>query len=420
LLADPSRLARRAPVGLTFAVAGRSAARGSRLLAVIALLVITACGGSKGGSANDIFGRRPNGGTGGTDAGASAGVMLTAPAGTATATLDAAAAVVRARLVRMGVANPTVATRPDGIQITAAADAYQLRAAAQHHATTIAPVTATALGPCTGAGSPSAPPALRCFTLGPARTGVGALTSIAVGSSGAGWKTTFAVESNQYAAFRAALEPSGAELFAVVADGVVVVTFAAGVPALESAIGPPLAEEQARRGAAALAVDSDLPVELQAPAVPASPGARVGIDFWTAALGVEICGTWLANAPSSGLDTGVHSHGDGLVYVHPFTSDEAGDRATLGLFLKRGGYQVSADELRLWDGVKHRSGTACPDGSTGRVRWWVDGVEQHGDPSSLTPRNGQVIVLGFDGGAGSPGPPPQMSALYVPPIGAAS
>ncbi|HEX2785157.1 MAG TPA: hypothetical protein VHN36_16360 [Ilumatobacteraceae bacterium] len=131
-----------------------------------------------------------------------------------------------------------------------------------------------------------------------------------------------------------------------------------------------------------------------------------------------ICGAWLDNAPAFGLDTGVHSHGDGLVYIHPFTDDEAGDRATLGLFIGRGGWTVSTDLLAVWDGVEHASGSTCPGGRAASVRWWVDGVEQHGDPSAFRPHNGEVIVLGFDADP-PPGPPPQLAALFVPALGPA-
>jgi hypothetical protein len=231
---------------------------------------------------------------------------------------------------------------------------------------------------------------------------------------------TFSIDPNQYKTFRAALAAGGTEPLALVADGTVVLEFGSGIPALQSAIGPPLAEDQARQAAASLAVDSDLPVALEPPPLPVPPGARVNSDFWTAALGVKVCGTWLTNAPASGLDSGVHSHGDGLVYVHPSNQDEAGDKATLGLLFERGGWQAAADVLKLWDGIEHRSGTTCPNGQTAQVRWWVDGTEQHGDPSTSAPRNGQVIVLGFASDPSEPGPPPQMATLYRPPLGAAS
>ena len=321
----------------------------------------------------------------------------------------------------MGVADAVVTARGDGVDVQSSADAYQLHAAAQQHATTIAAITATALGPCGGPGISSVGAATRCFTLGPPLVGVGAVTTASVVSaSGAGWKILFSIDPNQYQAFRSALTAGGTGPLALVADGTVVLAFGSGVPALQSAIGPPLAEDQARLAAAALAVDADLPVALQAPALPEAPGARVDLDFWTAALGVRVCGAWLANAPAAGLETGVHSHGDGLVYVHPFEPDEAGDKATLGLFLQRGGWKVSADQLQLWDGVEHRAGDTCPDGQVGQVRWWVDGVEQHGDPATFLPRNGQVIVLSFDADPAPPGAPPQMAALYLPSVGAAT
>ena len=138
----------------------------------------------------------------------------------------------------------------------------------------------------------------------------------------------------------------------VTGDGVVLAVNA-GVPALASQIGPALSEEQARRAAAALAVDDDLPVALSAPAVPPPQGARVNLDFWTAPLGVNVCGTWLANAQAAGLDTGVHSHGDGLIYIHPFTAAEAGNHATLGLFLERGKWKATQDTqpFVLYSGV---------------------------------------------------------------------
>jgi hypothetical protein len=347
--------------------------------------------------------------------------LLKAPAGTSKQTLTAAADLVRNRLGRMGVTDAVVTVHDEGVDVQSSADAYQLHAAAQQHATTIVAITATDLGPCSGLGTASAAPPSRCYALGPALTGVGAITNAVVADSpGAGWKISFSVDPNQYQTFRTALDAAGSGSLAIVTDGVVALAFGSGIPALQSAVGPPLAEDQARLTAAALAVDSDLPIALEGPALPEPTGARVDLDFWTAALGVKICGSWLANAPSFGLDTGVHTHGDGLVYVHPFTADEAGDKAMLGLFMQRGGWRASPDRLELWDGAEHRSGDTCPDGQPAQVRWWVDGVEQDGDPTRFMPRNGQVVVLTFDSDPTPPGAPPQMAALRVPPIGAAT
>jgi hypothetical protein len=222
------------------------------------------------------------------------------------------------------------------------------------------------------------------------------------------------VNSAAYPSLRGPLQAAGQEPVALVSDGIVVLAFAAGLPGLRSELSPGLTEEQARQAAAALVVDSDLPVALVAPPLPPPQAARVNLDFWTAALGVKVCGTWLANAPPAGLDTGVHSHGDGLVYIHPFSPDEAEKNATLGLFLKRGIWKVTQDSLQVWDGTTHHNGDACPNGGPAELRWWVDGVEQHGDPGGLLPRDGQVIALSFDSDPAPPGPPPQATALHLP------
>ena len=348
-------------------------------------------------------------------------VTLSAPDGTDAATLGMTADVVRARLARMGVTDAEVTVAPDGVTVTSGADAYQLRAAAQPAATSFAPVVSSTLGPCAGAGTPAAVLPRRCYELGPPATDVGALTAVdLLNLPGSGWGVAFSIDPAAYAPFRAALASTTAPTWAVVADGAVVLEVGQGVPALQSAIGPPLAEETARLAAATLLVDSDLPVALEGPPLPDPASARIDVDFWTAALGVHVCGTWLDNAPAFGLDTGVHSHGDGLVYVHPFQADEAGDRATLGLLFERGGWSASLDRLQLWDGVEHRSGTTCPDGRPAHVRWWVDGVEQTSDPARHVPRHGEVIVLAFDPDGPAPGPPPQMAALHAPPLTAAA
>ena len=141
----------------------------------------------------------------------------------------------------------------------------------------------------------------------------------------------------------------------------VVLEVGAGVPAVRSTIGPPLAEGSARGQPPRWPSTATC----GAPRRPGAAGSvrrprRAGL-LDRSARGARVR-AWLPNGPAFGLDTGVHTHGDGLVYVHPFETTEAGDLATLGLMLQRGRWAASADWLRLWDGVEHRSGTRCPDG----------------------------------------------------------
>jgi hypothetical protein len=137
-------------------------------------------------------------------------------------------------------------------------------------------------------------------------------------------------------------------------------------------------------------------------------------DHWHAYLGVDICGVWLGNAPAfetaadnpKGPNVGIHSHGDGLIHVHPFVSSEAGAQATLGKFLTYGGWSASSDSLHMWSGpTGAESDTSWSDGDKctvgdfkgkrGTVQWAVNGKAQSGNPSDVKLKDGQVITLAF-------------------------
>ncbi len=124
-------------------------------------------------------------------------------------------------------------------------------------------------------------------------------------------------------------------------------------------------------------------------------------DHWHASLDVNVCGQWLSPAPefetradSSDIRVGIHSHGDGLIHIHPFNSSESGSNATLGRFLNYGGWSASADSLDLWPGsngqkVQEKNGEECtmPDGTKakGTLTWYVDGQEAVWQPGRLPP-----------------------------------
>jgi hypothetical protein len=78
------------------------------------------------------------------------------------------------------------------------------------------------------------------------------------------------------------------------------------------------------------------------PSVDAS-GAPQQSDHWHHAYGFYLCDTWFrleGDAEQQGSEnyndyvrTGVHSHDDGLIHWHPFTSAAVGSNARLGVFL---------------------------------------------------------------------------------------
>jgi hypothetical protein len=122
-------------------------------------------------------------------------------------------------------------------------------------------------------------------------------------------------------------------------------------------------------------------------------------DHWHAALGVNVCGEWLPNAPefhtragSGNVQAGLHSHGDGLIHIHPYTSNEAGENATVGSYLEFGGWGVSDDSFEVWDGEQHSSGDEC-NGKEATVRWSVNGKEKTGNPGDYQPQDGDVVAI---------------------------
>ena len=127
------------------------------------------------------------------------------------------------------------------------------------------------------------------------------------------------------------------------------------------------------------------------------PGAKIG-DHWHAAIGVNICGAWQPNLaqyePSP--NTGVHSHGDGYIHLHPYSAAGAGRNATVGLFYRQAGDKVSAGQI-TFDRKTHKDGDVCEnlDRKPGLVRWTVNGQEKTGDPAAYAPNDRDVIALAF-------------------------
>ncbi|MCS7234621.1 MAG: hypothetical protein RMM30_01370 [Armatimonadota bacterium] len=99
------------------------------------------------------------------------------------------------------------------------------------------------------------------------------------------------------------------------------------------------------------------------------PYPRAGAH-WHAPFTVEVCGRALAFPPSPG---NVHTHGDGVIHVHPET-DEEGRQATLATFFRSIGVSLEPDTLVLPDGRRFRNGDRCGD-RPGRLRVWVNDRE---------------------------------------------
>jgi hypothetical protein len=103
---------------------------------------------------------------------------------------------------------------------------------------------------------------------------------------------------------------------------------------------------------------------------PPAPG-----DHWHVAYGVNVCGSWQPPLTDRGEDQyGIHTHGDGVIHVHPFTSEAAGTSATFGVFANQVGMVLADDSVRLPDGTSRADGDDC-DGQPASwrlVEWDVD------------------------------------------------
>ncbi len=230
-----------------------------------------------------------------------------------------------------------------------------------------------------------------CYRLGPSL-----LPDPAIGSATAdhevAWVVNVEFGDDRFRTLIA--EPYVGRQIAIVVDDVVfsTPTVNPGVTGRHVQItGPPFAEFEARGLAAALSPGELLPVEFVViggapdpepdPTATSEPIAAddgppyFNQDHWHVALGVNVCGQWLANPPEfetrsvrGNVRAGIHSHGDGLIHLHPFSSDEAGERATLRTFLEFGGW-IDGDGLSLWAPTG-----ACGPAVDPVIQYFVDGV----------------------------------------------
>src|ERR687898_61611 len=111
-----------------------------------------------------------------------------------------------------------------------------------------------------------------------------------------------------------------------------------------------------------------------------------------AANGIYVCGEWQPEIPEFENDLGIHTHGDGVIHIHPFSQNAAGEDATLGVFLEGTDVEVDGDELtigenELTDGAKTwKEGDDQCDGEDAelKVAQWQDVSDSDAKPALLT------------------------------------
>jgi hypothetical protein len=117
----------------------------------------------------------------------------------------------------------------------------------------------------------------------------------------------------------------------------------------------------------------------------ASAGTTLG-DHWHAAFGVYKCDTWLPNitkvnearetqsGPVTDPDyavTGIHSHGDGVIHIHPFGAQGAGKNAKLGTYLRMVGAKLSDSKLEMPENLGTLNNDEDCGGKPGKLKLLV-------------------------------------------------
>jgi hypothetical protein len=128
----------------------------------------------------------------------------------------------------------------------------------------------------------------------------------------------------------------------------------------------------------------------------ARTGAAVG-QHWHAAFGLQICGKLADPLRDAAPDqSGLHSHGEGLIHIHPFAPQFAGPNASLATFLNTEGITLEGSKvIHLPGGGELDTAEGC-DGKPATIRLIVDNKRIDGDPGAYLPQDGQVIHLIFD------------------------
>lgn len=106
-------------------------------------------------------------------------------------------------------------------------------------------------------------------------------------------------------------------------------------------------------------------------------------DHWHSAYGIYICDEFEPPLTDIGPDrTGLHTHNDGLVHVHPFSTQASGPRATWAVFGEMVGLEVGVSDFTLPDGRSFEDGYDC-DGEEAEVvlAQWPAGAGPDDEPT---------------------------------------
>jgi hypothetical protein len=120
-------------------------------------------------------------------------------------------------------------------------------------------------------------------------------------------------------------------------------------------------------------------------------------DHWHAAVGFYICDQFEPDIAEFESRVGIHTHGDGVIHIHPSSAAGAGENATLGTFLEGAGVTLTDTELTMGDKSWTEGDQKCGD-EDGElvVAQWKD-VQSSDEKPALIRRDFDSIRFREDG-----------------------
>jgi hypothetical protein len=148
-------------------------------------------------------------------------------------------------------------------------------------------------------------------------------------------------------------------------------------------------------------------------------------DHWHTAYGIYLCDAFIPPLSDVVGDvTGLHTHEDSLMHIHPFSTAYTGDRATIGAWGETVGLELTPTSIKA-AGIDVEVGGQedCSDGEgqVQVVKWDSIADEEseliEGDPADYAVQDGEIVVIAFvPEGTEIPKPDEQVLAtLQAPP-----
>lgn len=134
-------------------------------------------------------------------------------------------------------------------------------------------------------------------------------------------------------------------------------------------------------------------------------------DHWHAAYGVFLCDAFAGPITDERDPKGIHTHGDGIIHIHPFLRSVSGPKATLDVFADAVKMTINDKELRLPGGKFYKEGDTKCDGKPGIVQVLVDDKVVTENVAGIQLKERQLLTIAFAPKGAKLQPPPSAPNL---------